>query len=503
MSLTKKLVVIVLIACLGIGILRVGRNTNMQEEENKKMSFYQTETLYLWYTDDIYTDYFTSASVEFHEINPDIRVIPMLVSDSEYLERINEASLSNEDFPDIFMLTNDSLEKAYLAGLASKVKDVGDVLNEDHFSPGALHAVSYRDSYVAYPVSFEGTVLVYNKTYLNDWVENVNAGLVSSFEDGAFMDDEGNIVSDDVDEEEKEMVSLEDYIPRSFDDIRSFADRYEAPDGVEKILEWDVSDVIFNYLFVGRHMNFGGDAGDDINNISILNDNTLVSAKVFQGLHDAFSIDAATSDYNKVVEDFLDGKTVYALASTDIIKTIEDRIEKADEQARLEAEADLLDQPEETDETEEGEEEETVEAPSILDENKIKVYDYGYALIPDVTLDLASRSLSVTNALVINGYSEKKEAANKFGAFLSTEYAPQLYPKTGRLSASLDADYTDPGMVIFQEEYAGSIPLPKMVEVSNLWVQLEIALNDIWAGQDAATRLQNLEDQIKSQVVTE
>ena len=55
----------------------------------------------------------------------------------------------------------------------------------------------------------------------------------------------------------------------------------------------------------------------------------------------------------------------------------------------------------------------------------------------------------------------------------------------------------------FLEEYARSVPIPKMIETSNFWVQLEIAFARIWEGEDANDELRSLSEQIMGQVLGE
>lgn len=98
-----------------------------------------------------------------------MRVIPVLTSDSEYLEALNQASLHSTQIPDAFILSNDSLEKAYLSGLASRITDEAGICNEDHFPGTALSAVTYKDKLVAYPYYYKTSALLYNKTYLEAW----------------------------------------------------------------------------------------------------------------------------------------------------------------------------------------------------------------------------------------------------------------------------------------------------------------------------------------------
>lgn len=527
----KRLIVIMLLAVMVIGIIFVGNNANILDEETQKNAYYQTETVYFWYTDSNFTDFFTSAAVSFHELNPDIRVIPVLVSASEYLEKINEASLGNDNLPDVYLISNDALERAYLSGLASKVKDTKQVLNNDHFSSSALDAVTYRNGYVGYPFSFETSVLLYNKTLLQNWVDRVNSGEDTSSGEGISREDmdmseeEISSIGDDSADaalnETTEELTVESLIPKSFMDIIDFADTYSPEAGVEGVLKWDVSDIFYNYLFVGYYMLVGGNSGDDTSLIDICNLDTLNCVTVYQKLNQVFSIDAKTSDYSKVLDDFIDGKLIFTIATSDAIEKLSKATEDkkaaiAEAQKRRDEEAlasdNVVDEsldsakPSDSSESEESEEsEETNEEKPLTDENgKVLVdYEYGYALIPDVTADLKSKSLSVTDTLVINGYSEHKEAADRFAAYLSTSMAPSLFAKTGRLAAAFDAGYEDEACDTFQQEYSHSIPLPKIVEASNLWVHLEIAFTDIWSGSDYDARLHAFEDQIKSQLITE
>lgn len=500
----RKLIVIALIAAMLVGILHTGKINNDLEEESKRQSYYQTENVYVWYSDEAYTDFFTNAAVAFHEKNPDIRVIPMYADSNEYLEKINETSVKGEGYPDVFVTSNNSLEKVYLAGLASAVRDRSVMFSSSsHFSPSALSAVEYNGNYIAYPLSFETTVLLYNENYLLDWIEKVNAGEVSSGEGvsrdemGDEFEDEGE--TEEVSETESIVYTLENTIPKTFDDIKELSHQYEAPAGVDGVLDWDVSDIFFNYLFAGYYMNVGGDAGDDSDNIDISNEQAIESVKYYQNLNQFFSIDTLESSYTKVLDDFLAGKSVFTIVTSDALAKVNAKIESV--------QADI--------------DEKTAEKEALINEISAAKYSgmpyedlekkleaieiptmvkYGFAPVPDLTDEIKSRSLSVTDCLVINGYSEVKEAANKFAAFATTEYSSQIYSRTGKLAASTDAGYTDPAMITFQTEYAESIPLPKIVEVSNLWVQLEICFVDIWKGASVEERFKTFEKQIKLQM---
>ena len=59
-------------------------------------------------------DYLGSVALDFSE-EKNVRVIPKLVSGLEYLENINRDSLQTNTYPDLYIISNESLEKASLS----------------------------------------------------------------------------------------------------------------------------------------------------------------------------------------------------------------------------------------------------------------------------------------------------------------------------------------------------------------------------------------------------
>lgn len=43
----------------------------------------------------------------------------------------------------------------------------------------------------------------------------------------------------------------------------NIADTFDAPEGVEGVMKWDVNNIFYNYWIVGNYMIVGGDPGDD------------------------------------------------------------------------------------------------------------------------------------------------------------------------------------------------------------------------------------------------
>ena len=341
-------------------------------EEGSRSSWFdnQKETIYFWYSDDTLTNYISSAAVAFGE-REGVRVIPILTSDGEYLEAINHDTLHSEQIPDAYLISNDSLEKAYLAGLATEVADEGNICTEENFAKAALDAVSYNGKTIAYPLFYETSALVYNQTYLDMWAKQQAEKEVAA-EDGEAVDEEtgepeGGAVLDD----EEVAVSAEQYmqnaVPGTVDDILTIANTFDLPEGIEGIMKWDVSDIFYNYWIVGNYMIIGGDAGDDKSDTSIYNEETLACLEVYKALNQFFSIESDKVNYDSVIGDFIDGKMVFTVGTTDVVAKLEE-----------------------------------------AKENGSLTFEYGIAAMPDVSEELTSRSLSVTNAVAVNGYSEHK-----------------------------------------------------------------------------------------------
>ena len=428
MNLKKRLIsVAVIIAALIVVIAAVCLMHNGQGKISlSKLS--QKETINIWYTDDAITDYLASKALEFNDTTG-IRVETKLVSGLEYLEEINKASIAGEDFPDLYIISNDSLEKAYLAGLAAPVADSSQNLFQNGFSQTARDAVSYHGKYIGYPMYFETSALLYNKTYLAQIAQ------------------------------EAELSGEEQLIPGTIADILNFADQYTAPENVEYIFRWDVSDIFYNYFFIGNYITVGGQAGDDKTQIDIYNSDAIASLKVYQELNQFFSIEPKESNYDSIMQEFIEGKTIYTIATSDCMKKIED--------AKKEGSF---------------------------------PYEYGIASLPDINQDMKTKGMSVTNAVVINGYSVHKNAANEFAAYITGDESADLYDMTGKISAGVNAQKQNEYVAAFGQNYSESVPIPKLLETSNFWVGLEICFSKVWDGEDANEQIRTLSEQIKTQL---
>ena len=420
----KKLLSLAAVFLLAAGAVLAAEKIPGREENKKQETVFASgDTLYFWYTDDALTDFLTNVSAAYYEESGN-HVVPVLRSGLEYLEAVNDASVHpGEDtpqMPDLYVISNDSLEKAYLSGLAAEITDEGGVCNTDTFPQIALDAVTYSGKYVAYPFYYETSAFLYNKTYM---------------EEGEWP------------------------VPRTIDDILAFAEEYEAPEQVEAVFKWVVSDIFYNYYITGNYMIVGGEAGDDPAQLDIDNEKTRECLHIYQNLNQFFSIDTKEETYDTVLQDFIDGKIVMTVATTGAVA----RLEEAKEAGQF-------------------------------------PYEYGITVMPDLTADLKSRSLSVTNGIVVNGYSEKAQIANDFAVFLTKNHADTLYEKTGKIASRYGALYENRNVAEFMDEYENSISMPKMLGAGNFWVQLEICFSRIWKGEEVEPLLSQLSQQMEKQL---
>jgi maltose-binding protein MalE len=248
-------------------------------------------------------------------------------------------------------------------------------------------------------------------------------------------------------------------VPLTVDDILNIADTFDVPEGVEGVMKWDVSDIFYNYWFVGNYMTVGGTTGDDQTDININNSESVSCLEVYKSLNQFFSIESSTVDYETVLQDFIDGKTVFTIATVDGAKRLEEAVAGGDYPYVLKA-----------------------------------------ATIPAVSPELQSRSMTVTNVVVINGYSKHKEAANEFAAFLTTEYSKNLYERTGRAPALKTANFDHALLQTYMAEYEKGIPLPKMMSAGNYWLNLEVLFSKVWNGGEVPALLEELSLRMENQL---
>lgn len=410
------------------------------------------DRLVIWYTKESMSDYFTELAVNYQK-EYGVSVYPMLRSGVDFMEQLNDAQKAGEA-PDLYLTDNSNLEKAFLSGYAARVSDPDRILTTEHYPQTALNAVTCSNSPVAWPLSFETTFFVYNHSYLQEFAKNqIEAERAQEAADAA----EGEAPADTESASEEEIAAkIKEYLPTKISDIETFAESYDPPSQVESIFLWDISDVFYNYFILGDCINLAGPCGDDESQLTVKGANSKAALDEYKSLLDFFSLKDESKPYSLIRDDFAEGKMVYTIASTDILK-------------------------------------------QLAENSRTDVFPWEYKVgtIPDIGDGIASRGLSVTSCLCVNGYGENQDAAMKFAAWISQKSGELLYQRTGQLSACLDTSYDDPHIAGALEAYEASVPMCKLMTKSDIWMQIENAYIQIENGADVSMVLQKLDAAVK------
>lgn len=426
------IVVLILGQMLTVGISRYNSMREVAEGAGEDVS------LTIWYTDAKLNDFMLDAA-EDYTASTGIEVNVQLISAVDYIETISEATLVEEKGPDLFVAGSDLLQKALYAGLVDD-QVIYSEAERNNIPQKAFDAATCKGKLIGYPFYFESCFLLYNQYYAEDW-------------------------------------------PRNIDQILDYADNFEGSGVTEKvqnIFKWDVSDIFYNYFFIGNYVGLGGTYGDDKSQVSLSEGKVIECLEYYQSLNEFFAIDEETVHSEDVIQEFIDGKIVFTIAKTDAIARLDQAIEDGKiPEYRLEGTTD----------------EEGNEIPA----REVDCF-YGVGDIPNLSEELVTRGLSVTNSIVVNNYSKYTGYANDFAHYLSYERAADLYKQTGKVSVCKDVTAGDENWERIMVQYAGSVEIPKIIEMSNYWILMEIAFSNIWNGADIMSEINPVVNQMNMQV---
>lgn len=466
----QRIIAVLLVLLMGAQMVHMGWKERPKEEEEVVIE----QPLLIWYTDPDIQAYMEAAAAEM-TARYQVEIRAELVSEVDYIEKISEQSVAEEmTGPDVYVTSSALLEKAMLAGLTVPVEDGGLA---EIYSEKAVQAVTCSGKPVAWPFYIETCVMLYNRYYVRP-----------------------------------------EEVPSDIEDILTYAENFEADDltsRVENIFKWNVADVIDNYMFLGAYTELGGTNGDDKSQVSMDLEKVTECLTYYQSLNEFFAIDADTVTSEEVIREFIDGKTVFTIVNVPMLAELD----------RAVREGGLPEYP--ADRTVVGED--GTETTESLNYTPF----YQAAQLPALTDSLDSRGLSVTGSVVVNPYSGNVEAAKACARYLTQERAGKLYEETGKLTAcrsllgedaaavqeeeehslfgykslyeSLLGDQesavpvSDSHLVVY-EAYEKAAEVPKIMELSNIWLQLEAVLADIWRGQDAGEKVTGFAGLLEAQL---
>lgn len=436
-SLGQRIIAVLIVVLILAQMLTVGISRYNSLREDAEASGEDVE-LTIWYTDAKLNDFMLEAAQDY-EKTTGITVNVQLISAVDYIETISEATLVKENGPDLFVAGSDLLQKALYAGLVDDHVTYSEA-ESDNIPQKAFDAATCNGKLIGYPFYFESCFLLYNKYYVEDW-------------------------------------------PGTVDQILEYADEFDTTtttERVQSIFKWDVSDIFYNYFFIGNYVGLGGTYGDDKAQLSLSEGKVIECLQYYQSLNEFFAIDEETVHNEDVIQEFIDGKIVFTIAKTDAIARLEQAI----------ADGKIPEYTLETTRDEEGNE---------IPAREVDCF-YGVGDIPNLSEELLTRGLSVTNSIVVNNYSESRAYANDFAHYLSYERADRLYEQTGKVSVCKSVTAGDENWERIMVQYAGSTEIPKIIEMSNYWILMEIAFANIWNGADITNEISSVVSQMNMQL---
>ena len=318
----------------------------------------------------------------------------------QIIDTLYTETVRNNNAPDVYLMSAENSDKAYLLGLMLENDSYGDIYNEKIYGKAAIKSASYKGKLYGYPVSFDMPVMVYNKKY---------ASAVDSY-----------------------------------DEIKQISDNYQVTEenkNITKVFDFDASDMLINYPYVGRYMDIGGDASENADIFTIDELNFKRALKEYASLKNTFGIDRNESTHDSCLDEFTQNKLLYTIVNTSDLKKIDD-----------------------------------------------SGVTYGIIPVPYLSEGLESVPMSITTLAVVNPYTSDISVAKTVARAISYDYAADMQALSGHVSARADlikkgrkADNTDYNML--HDIYSDSIVKAKYVGVQNIYTRYEILIHQIWDGK--------------------
>lgn len=232
--------------------------------------------LIFWYEDDTYAPFLEEAAKEYY-LKTGVKVSPECRNTIDYIGDIYDKTMQDEAFPDVYLISGDNLEEAYLYGLVA-VNESG-TSKETSILPQAKEASAYQGKLLGYPLSYNTCVFVYQNGYFET-------------------------------------------VPTSLQAIIDYSDENEPAENVEYLLEWDVNDAFYDFPFVANSVSFEKYQSESMD---VVYDEGLYQKDLefFEAILESFSIDASKVSEEGIIENFLAGRTLCAIIDTDSLYRLE------------------------------------------------------------------------------------------------------------------------------------------------------------------------------------
>lgn len=254
-----------------------------ENDTAKNLNVEEKVSVNVWYTDESYNGYLEYVAKKFHEANELVTVVPVLVSGEDYVDTIYEQGIHKDNIADVYLVSAHELSKICKLGLAAQNNTYDKYYTEKKYTKTALKAASYNGKLYGYPVNFNTSFMVYNKS----------------------------------------VVEPKD----TFNALTEFSDNFQQTDenkNITQIITWDVSDMLLNYGFSAGSIQAGGEDGEDSSAINIDTERLKSAMNEVALLRDVYGIERSETTQDTCISMFTEGKLAYTIVDANHLKAIED-----------------------------------------------------------------------------------------------------------------------------------------------------------------------------------
>ncbi|MGN0317514.1 MAG: hypothetical protein ACI4E1_06190 [Lachnospira sp.] len=265
MNYVKKLTALILMLVLTVSLVSCGKND--RNETAKSLSIEEPVTITVWFSDKSYTDYLRLAAEEFSLANNLVSIKLEYKEVDDILQTVYDETVRNNNAPDIYLMSSEDCEKAYLMGLMLENNKFPEVYSEDNYGSACLRECSFDGKLYGYPIDFNAAFMIYNKDYMSE---------VSSFNEINEMT-ENHVVD-------------------------------ESNKNVSMVFNMDASSMFPNYAFAGSYITFSEET--DTGEVSIGINETAVKAalKKYAELKEIHGIKRNFTTMETCIEQFNSGR---------------------------------------------------------------------------------------------------------------------------------------------------------------------------------------------------
>ncbi len=280
MRILKKTVALLMTVAMSVTFTACADKAN----NVKNLDIEKNVTINVWYNDEAYLPYIEYVSQKLHEANELLTVNPVLTDEQGYMDNVYKTAINKTDdvqSPDVYFINSDDLQKAYLMGITAENDTYASTYTTSLYGETSINACTYNGKLYGYPISFNTSVMVYNKKYVSQ--------------------------------------------PDTFTSITDYSNSYKVDESnkdVQFITTWDTSDMFLNYGFSAPYINIGGTYADNKDIVEVNITRLKEAMKEFYNLKGAYALDNIT-DENYCIDKFKNGNIIYTIIESDRLNELD------------------------------------------------------------------------------------------------------------------------------------------------------------------------------------